>query len=148
MESSLKPVTGDDPNLYVVRERLFLPAIRVSTTRCERREERGKRPESIGRVELSYAFIKVARNVPDVCRDVASHNHICKVQEESMSRLCLSYDSAPLGRYVGRAFHADQSTEWATDSRLIETNKHYAKHSLNFIIFRAYLNVFLFKCIF
>lgn len=102
MGSSIEPIAGDDPNLYVACERLFLPVICVSTTYCERREERERKETGIDRscgvVLRRNAFIKVARNVPDVCRDVASYNHACKVQEESMSRLCLSYDSALLGR--------------------------------------------------
>jgi len=43
MESFVEPVAGDDPNLYIVRERLFLPAIRMSAVpEASRERETGE----------------------------------------------------------------------------------------------------------
>lgn len=106
----------------------------VASDRGRKKKETGiDRP--CGVVLRRNTFIKAVRNVPDVCRDAASHNHICKSSgREHVPAMFILWFSAtrPI---VGRAFHADRSTEWVTDSRVLETNKHYAKHSLNFIFF-------------
>lgn len=135
----------------IVRERLFLPAIRVSAAHCQKRVEReGEKerevPGSIGSgyMALSCGNAFVNRWKPHVGR--LPRRYIVTTHAEFRKRARLDYVYPMIQRYSAdrrpRISHSirrtrertsERASERAIDSRVLETNKHYANRSLIYL---------------